>query len=48
LRTDGAGVGERQADLKPEMGRGIVQRGNPQRVVLFGDDNDRYVVRPIR
>jgi len=39
LRADGAGVGERQADLKPEMGRGIIERGNLQRVVLFGDDD---------
>jgi hypothetical protein len=48
LRADGAGVGQRQADLKPEMGRGIIERGNPQRVVLFGDDNDWCVVRTIR
>jgi hypothetical protein len=45
LRADGAGVGERQADLKPEMGCGIIERGNLQRVVLFGDDNTGVIAR---
>jgi hypothetical protein len=39
MRADGAGIGERQADLKTEMGRGIIERGNLQRVVLFGNDD---------
>ena len=38
-RADGAGIGERQADLKAETRGGIVQRENLQRVVLLGDDN---------
>ena len=43
LRTDGAGIGERQADLKTETGRGIIQRGNLQRVVLLGNDDARII-----
>jgi hypothetical protein len=39
LRADRAGVGERQADLKPETGRGLIERENLQRVVLFGYDD---------
>jgi len=39
VRADRAGIGQRQADFKAETGCGIVQRGNLQRVVLFGDDN---------
>ena len=39
LRADGAGIGERQADLKTEMGCGIIQRRNLQRVVLLGNDD---------
>ena len=39
VRTDRARVGQRQADLKAEMSRGIIQRGNLQRVVLLCDDN---------
>jgi hypothetical protein len=45
LRADGAGVGERQADLKPETGCGIIERGNLQRVVLFSDDNTGVIAR---
>jgi hypothetical protein len=45
IRTDRAGIGQRQAGLKAEMGRGIIQRGNLQRVVLFGDDNAWKVTR---
>jgi hypothetical protein len=43
VRTDGAGIGERQADLKAEMGCGIIQRGNLQRVILFGNDDARKI-----
>ena len=39
VRTDRAGIGERQADFEAEFGGGIVQRGNLQRVVLLGDDD---------
>jgi hypothetical protein len=42
IRTDGAGIGQWQADLETEMGCGIIQRGNLQRVVLFGDDDARF------
>ena len=44
LRTDGAGIGEWQAWLKAEPRGGIIQRGNQQRIVLFGDD-DAWVSR---
>jgi hypothetical protein len=45
LRTDGAGIGEWLADLKTEMGCGIVQRGNLQRVVLpCNDDAGRIIL----
>ena len=39
FRTDGAGIGERQADLEAETRRGIIERIDLQRVVLFGDDD---------
>ena len=39
VRADRAGIGQRQAHFKPETGRGIVECGNLQRVVLFGDDD---------
>ena len=42
LRTDGAGVGERQADLKAEARGRVVERKNLQRVVLLGDDDAGY------
>ena len=35
VRADRAGIGQRQADFKAETGRGIIQRGNLQRVVLL-------------
>ena len=41
VRTDRAGIGQRQADIEAEMGCGIIQRGNLQRVVLLGDDDAR-------
>ena len=44
VRTDRAGIGQRQADLKAETGRGIIQRVNLQRVVLFRDDDARLSV----
>ena len=43
LRTDGAGIGERQADLEAEPRRRIVHGKNLQRVVLLADDNARSI-----
>ena len=45
LRTDGAGIGQRQAYIQAEMGCGVIQRGNLQRIVLLGDDDTGIVVR---
>ncbi len=39
VRTDRTGIGERQTWFKAELRRGIVQRGNLQRIALLGDDN---------
>jgi hypothetical protein len=39
LRTDGAGIGERQADIEAETRGRVVERKNLQRIVLPGDDN---------
>ena len=39
LRTDGAGVGKRQARLKAETGGRVIKSKNLQRVVLFGNDD---------
>ena len=44
LRTDGAGIGERQADVETEPGGRIVERENLQRVVLLGDDDAGIVI----
>ena len=44
LRTDGAGIGERQADIEAEPRGRIVERKNLQRVVLLGDDDAGIVV----
>ena len=44
MRTDGAGIGEWQTDLKSELGCGIIQRVNLQRVVLLGDDDAGIIV----
>jgi hypothetical protein len=44
MRTDRAGIGERQADLKAEIGGGGVEGKDLQRVVLFGDDNTGTIV----
>ena len=44
MRTDGAGIGQRQADLQTEIGRGIIQRGNLQRIVLPGDDDAGMII----
>src|SRR6266851_4818190 len=44
IRTDGAGIGQGQADLKAEMGGCIIQRKNLQRVVLLGDDDAGIIV----
>ena len=53
LRTDGAGIGKRQADLKAEGSGRVVERKNLQRVVLLGDDDawiiaNRYGVVALR
>ena len=39
LRTDGAGIGERQAYIKTEPRGRVVERKNLQCVVLLGDDD---------
>ena len=44
MRTDGAGIGQGQADLKAEIGGGIIQRKNLQRVVLPGDDDAGIII----
>ena len=44
MRTDGAGIGQGQADLKAEIGGGIIQRENLQRVVLLGDDDAGFII----
>jgi hypothetical protein len=43
LRTDDAGIGERQAGVKAALCGRLVQRRNLQCVVLFGDDNARVI-----
>ena len=44
MRTDGAGIGQGQADLKAEIGGGIIQRKNLQRVVLLDDDDAGFII----
>jgi hypothetical protein len=44
LRTDGAGIGKRQADVKAALCGPLVQRNNLLRVVLFGNDNARMIL----
>lgn len=44
LRADGAGIGERQADIEAAMRGRIVERVNLQRVVLPGDDDAGLIV----
>jgi len=39
MRTDGAGIGERQAYFKAERRGRVVQGKNLQRIVVLGDDN---------
>jgi hypothetical protein len=41
--TYGPRIGQRQADLEAEIGGGIIQRIDLQRVVLLGDDDARVV-----
>jgi hypothetical protein len=41
IRTDGAGIGQWQADVEAETGGRIIERGNLQRVVLLGNDDAR-------
>ena len=44
--TDGAGIGERQADREAERAASIVERVDQQRVVLLGDDDaGRFIQR---
>jgi hypothetical protein len=43
LGTDGAGVGERQSDLKTVSRGRVIQGINLQRVVFFDDDDARRV-----
>ncbi len=44
LRTDGAGIGERQADRKTQMRGGVIECENLQRVVLLRDDDAGLVI----
>ena len=46
LRTDGARIGERQADIETEPRGRIVERKNLQRVVLPGDDDAGKIIFP--
>ena len=39
LRTDGAGIGERQIYFQAETRGGVVEGENLQRIVLLGDDD---------
>ena len=39
IRTDGAGIGERQADVQAKPRRGVVEGVDLERVVLLDDDN---------
>ena len=45
LRADGAGIGERQADIKAKTRGRVVECKNLQRVVLLGDDNAGMIAR---
>lgn len=45
MRTDGARIGKRQADIQAKARRRIVERDNLQRVVLFGDNDAGLVAR---
>ena len=45
--ADGAGIGERQADLEAGPRREIVERIDLQRVVLLGDDDGGGVARDL-
>ena len=44
LRADGAGIGERQADIEAETRGRVVERKNLQRVVLLGDDDAGFII----
>ncbi len=44
MRTDGAGIGERQADGKAVMRGSIVERIDLKRVVLPGNDDARHFI----
>jgi hypothetical protein len=39
VRTDGTGIGERQADTEAATRGCIVERENLQRIVFFDDDD---------
>ena len=41
LRTDRTGIGQRQPDRETNPRGCIIQRGDDQRIVLFGDDDAR-------
>ena len=43
IGTDGAGIGERQADFEAEMGGRIIERGNLQGGVSPGDADARFL-----
>jgi hypothetical protein len=45
FRTDGAGIGERQADLKAETRGSVIEGKNLQRVVLPGNDDAGKISR---
>ena len=47
VRADGAGIGERQVDREAKMRGRIIERGNPQHVVLPGNDNAGLVNRSL-
>jgi hypothetical protein len=47
LRADGAGIGERLADLKAETRGRIIEGKNLQRVVLLGDDDAGFFTRTV-
>jgi hypothetical protein len=43
VRADGAGIGERQPNLEAEGCGRVVEGGNLQGVILFGDDDARNI-----
>ena len=45
MRTDGAGIGQRQAHIKAETRSRVVERKNLQRIVLLGNNNAGIIAR---